>query len=494
MPIKNDDIIRNSDSESLRSISINNDIFEKNKVNDSFKNSLIKKNSINSVNNNIKKYINNPNSNFNSFGDKNFSNTFNDENNYLISTNRPQESITSKNINSSSLKSLQYKYNINSYREYLKYLLKDNYINYAIAQIKNIGKHIKFYNSVYILKMLIQRIMKVIHQFVFYIIKGEGFVFKKNFFFNIIKTYIINKDIYLNNNDNNDISKLLRNHISYYSSIYNKDKYIPYIKEEDEKSLINTQLFNKDINFNNLIYFMCNYLNQEKKIDNFSPDLIRYYLKKRPLKNFNIFTITRYMNSLHYILIFSSYKTKNLLNKDKDKEKIKGKNKEKDKNKEYHTYNDILKSNKIKNNNNNTHIYREMHEIYLSLDDNKSCYSTKINTFYSMRKKIGQNMDFKNFGNSTHDEFYSKNVLKNKNNDSLINREIVKQIYEEFDNKKKNMRRSVNYEKSDEFELKRHVTKLSSSNVDNSPIGRMKQPNSSLVKKKFIYMKKLNIS
>ena len=36
------------------------------------------------------------------------------------------------------------------------------------------------------------------------------------------------------------------------------------------------------------------------------------------------------------------------------------------------------------------------------------------------------------------------------------------------------MRRSVNYEKSDEFELKRHVTKLSSSNVDNSPIGRMK--------------------
>ena len=475
------DIKKNNETDSLRTISINIDNLDNNKINElSLNNSLLNENSINSMNNNIKKYINNPVSNYNSYAESSHRNTLNGENNGRRSINRAPDSTASKRIRtSSSLKSLPYKYNKTSYNEYIKYLLKDNYMNYAISQINNIARQIKYYSSVYILKMLTQRIIKVMQQFVFYILKGEGFVIYKNVFFNIIKTYIKNKDLYINNN--NDISKLLKDTILYYHKIYNKYNYIPYIKPNDEKKLIHTQLFNNDINFNNLISFICNYLNIEKKVDNFSPELVKYYLMKRPLKNFNIFTITRYINSLHYILIFNSFNTNNLINK----------NKNKNKNKFYQTFNDILKQDNLKST--NTQFNKDFHYRSLSHDDNKSFNLNKINTIYSMKKKIGLNREgFINLGNSTYDNKNSINLMKKKNNESLINREIVNQIYEDFNNNKKYMKkRSMNYEKVDKFKIKRHVARLSSSNIINDSLGKVKIANNSLVKKKFIYMKKI---
>ena len=310
--------------------------------------------------------------------------------------------------------------------------------------------------------MLEQRIVKVVQQYAFFILKGEGFVIKKNIFFNILKKYFINKDAYINNN--NDISILLSD-LSYYCNIYNKYDYIPYIKPNDEKQLINTQLFNNDINFNKLISFICNYLNHEKKINDFSSELVKYYLMKRPLKNFNIFSITRYINSLYYIIIFNSYNAKNIINK----------------NREYKTYNNIPQNDVLKSE--NIQFSNETRRRCLSLDDNKSSNLKKINTIYAMKKKIGLNKDYyKYLGDSTY------NI-----NDNLVNKEIVNQIYEDYNNNKKYMkRRSVNFENNDKFKIKRHVARLSSCNVNNTSFGNINQPKNTLGKKKFMYINKKN--
>ena len=463
-------------SDSLKTISAHNDNLESKKSKDSLvNNSLINMNSIASINNNIKNYIIKNNSINDSYSENSHSNIINEDNNNFLSSNRQQDTTTTKRRKSStSLKSLKYKYNTTSYKEYLKYLLKENYTNYLINQLKDIGTHIKYYKSIYLIKMIEQRIVKVMKQFGFFILKGNGFIIKKSIFFNVLIKYMENKDIFIN--DNNDLSKLFNNNILYYYNIYNKYKYVPFIRPNDEKKLIETQLFNNDIDFNNLINFICKYLKIEKKMDDFSPELVKYYLMKRPLKNFNIFTITRYMNSLHYIIIFNSYNTKKIVNK---------KN-------EYRTYDNIIKNDILKSN--NTIFNREFNKRPLSLDDNKSFNLKKINTFYKMKKKIGLNRDgFLNFGNNTYD-INSYNLMNKKNIDSLVNREIVRQIYEDYNNNKKYMRRrSVHYESSNKFKLKRHVANLSSSNLVNAPFGNVRIPNNSLVKKKFIYMKRIDI-
>ena len=460
----------------MKTISAHNDNLESKKSKDSLvNNSLINMNSIASINNNIKNYIIKNNSINDSYSENSHSNIINEDNNNFLSSNRQQDTTTTKRRKSStSLKSLKYKYNTTSYKEYLKYLLKENYTNYLINQLKDIGTHIKYYKSIYLIKMIEQRIVKVMKQFGFFILKGNGFIIKKSIFFNVLIKYMENKDIFIN--DNNDLSKLFNNNILYYYNIYNKYKYVPFIRPNDEKKLIETQLFNNDIDFNNLINFICKYLKIEKKMDDFSPELVKYYLMKRPLKNFNIFTITRYMNSLHYIIIFNSYNTKKIVNK---------KN-------EYRTYDNIIKNDILKSN--NTIFNREFNKRPLSLDDNKSFNLKKINTFYKMKKKIGLNRDgFLNFGNNTYD-INSYNLMNKKNIDSLVNREIVRQIYEDYNNNKKYMRRrSVHYESSNKFKLKRHVANLSSSNLVNAPFGNVRIPNNSLVKKKFIYMKRIDI-
>ena len=342
---------------------------------------------------------------------------------------------------------------------------------YAFYQLKYMGNYYKYYKSIYILKMLQQRIIKNMQQFCFFIIKGEGFVIKQNIFFNILKTYIKNTNLYIS--FNNDISKLLlKSNIEYYSNKYKKHKYIPYLRPTDEKNLINTQLFNQDIDFNNLILFICNYLKYEKKANDFSPELIKYYLEKRPLKHFNIFTITRYINSLHYILIFNSYNSKNILNSNKN-----------NKNRFYNK--DILKSK------NAPKVKEYSITRSLSSDNNKLNNLKKLNNVYSLKKKIG-NGSQTNFDNSGYDHSSRFNHIRSKNNDNnIINREIVNQIYEDYETNKKYLRsKSINYEKLDNYQMKRHVTKCSSCNIGNLLIGNINQANSPLIKKKFIYEKK----
>ena len=449
----NNEIKKKNDTDSLRTISINMDnLTENNKINDSsINNSLLKVNSINSMNNNIKKYINNPPSNYNSYAENSRRNTLNDEKN----SKRTPESTTKRRETSSSLKSIQYRYNKTSFKEYFNFLLKDNYMKYAICQINYIARHIKYYNLVYMLKMLVQRIIKIMHQFVFYVLKGEGFVVFKNVFFNIIKTYVKNKDLYVNYN--NDVSKLLNNTILYYHKIYNKYNLIPYIKPDDEEKLIQTELFNNndDINYNNLISFIGEYLNIEKNTDNFSPELIRYYLNKRPLKSFNIFGITRYINSLHYIIIYNPIKSNEIIIKDTTKDKVSKR------------FDDNIKKENLKSNNTK---YNDINHRSLSIKE----------------KMNGESNN--DIGKSTNDEAYLRNLMIKKNNGSSANEEIVSKIYEDYNNNMKEG--SLNYEKDDNIEIKRNVERQNSPNIKSDSVGKVRPPNNSLVKKNFINMKK----
>ena len=145
--------------------------------------------------------------------------------------------------------------------------------------------------------MLEQRIIKVVHQFVFFIIKGGKNDNKTNIFFNVLKIYIKNLNIVIS--ENNDITKSLKDVIEYYSKVYHKYKYVPYIRPNDESKLINCQLFNKDDEFNELNKYICSYLNFEKQLKNISPELVKSYIIKNPLKEFNIFAVTRYIDSLY---------------------------------------------------------------------------------------------------------------------------------------------------------------------------------------------------
>jgi len=299
--------IKNNDSDSLKSISINKDYLESIRNNgSSINNSIFFKNSIysiNSIDNNIRKYLNNFNSNKDSYIDKSKANNIYEENNSLINTNSKMANRLSK-ITSSSLKSVKYKYNKIYYEEYLKFLLKENYISFAVGQLKNMGMYYKYYKLIYILKMLEQRIIKIVHQFVFFIIKGEKNDNKTNIFFNILKIYIKNINIIIS--ENNDIAKSLKDEIEFYSKTYQKYKYVPYIRPNDENKLINCQLFNKDDESNELIKYICSYLNFEKQVNNISPELVKSYIFKNPLINYNIFTITRYIDSLYdNIILFN---------------------------------------------------------------------------------------------------------------------------------------------------------------------------------------------
>ena len=188
-------------------------------------------------------------------------------------------------------------------KQNLENLLKDNTFKFTINQLKEIGMHYKYFRFEYIVRMFIQKIQKINRQYVFLKFRGEGFSKQKIYFFDVIKTYLNNKNLYIN--DNNDVSILLKDTLKFYSNMYNKYKFIPYIKTEDENKLINTELFRHDEDCNNLISFIGNYLKLEKNITKFSEDLIKYYLNQIPIKNFNIFGITRHINQISIKILYS---------------------------------------------------------------------------------------------------------------------------------------------------------------------------------------------
>ena len=185
-----------------------------------------------------------------------------------------------------------------------------------------------------ILKMLIQRIKKNINQYVFKKIKINNYINKdnqindkkdndndkdnnndynndislismssdyepkkENFFFNTIRRHLkINK---MENNweGNNEVINLLKNNIPDYFKNYPNTNFIPYINEDQEENLINKQLY--EMNDDQLADYMNKCYKIEKNIFTITPDMIKNRLKIKPLKNRNIFTITKYMDDLY---------------------------------------------------------------------------------------------------------------------------------------------------------------------------------------------------
>ena len=212
--------------------------------------------------------------------------------------------------------------------------IKKYYIKYVIYKLKEKVNMSKMRNM---LKMLIQRINKNINQYVFQKIQiynninkqRISFDFinnknnnidnniennnillsnisdlepkKKNFFFNTIKRHLkINK---LDNNwkENNEVINLLKDNIPEYFINYPYKTYIPYINRKQEKNLINNSLFLFDDD--KLADYMYKCYKIERNILTITPYIIKNRLIKNPLKNQNIFTITRYMDNLYKDII-----------------------------------------------------------------------------------------------------------------------------------------------------------------------------------------------
>ena len=206
--------------------------------------------------------------------------------------------------------------------EIINNLFKRRYINFFFANLRN---NIKISKEKYFLKMLTQRIKKIINQFAYGKLKlyfmnklkpkkiinkienqnsdeinnnnNENDTEEEIFFFNTIKRQIKINEIDNNLDTNNEIVKLLKESIPDYFDNYPKMKYIPYIKKRNEKNLINQQIFLfDDESLANYIY-KCYQI--EKNLSDITPDIIKKRLILEPLKNQNIFTITRYMDNLY---------------------------------------------------------------------------------------------------------------------------------------------------------------------------------------------------
>ena len=292
-------------------------------------------------------------------------------------------------------------------KDYLENLLKDNVNN--INQLKEIQKNNKYFKFDYILKMFLQRVQKINKQFVFQILKGEGFKKQKIYYFNVIKTYLKNKNLYIN--DNNDVSNLLKETLESYSSIYDEceGKFIPYIKLSDEEKLINTQLFRHDENCNNLVTFICKYLKLEKNLTNFSDDLIKYHLMKKPLKNFNIFGLTRYIESLYLVILYS--KNSKLDIKD-------GKNKE-NLNLDYIHIND-------EDDKENESFYENNIEFNNQDNDIKNVKYVRKTINYKKANKISMKRHIKNLSSCDINNNSNENIPDVNVNDSLIKKNVEK--------------------------------------------------------------------
>ena len=204
------------------------------------------------------------------------------------------------------------KININTLENFEKciYLyLKKHFINYIFTLLKNNAKISK---QKYFLKMLTQRIKKIINQYTYEKIKlnDTKLIQNKNidntnnnieedyiFFFNVIKRHIKINEIDNKLNSDNEVIKLLKDSLPDYFENYPKMNYIPYIKKNNEKNLIFQQIFLFDDE--NLANYLYKCYQIEKNNFTLTPAIIKKRLILKPLKNQNIFTITRYMDNLY---------------------------------------------------------------------------------------------------------------------------------------------------------------------------------------------------
>ena len=225
-----------------------------------------------------------------------------DNNNNYFYTDNDITRFSFSNGDSYFLNYSLYRTNTKCFLKIRKFINR-NSIKMFCSKLRMIIYNINLYIFIHI---LIKRIQKNIHIIVFYKI------FKiKNVtnFYSIIKKHIkiyhkINEDKEIDKNKflKNDLIKLIKNNIYNKYLYYNlKDKFL-YITNEQEKKLIETDLFiNNDKDLIN--YYFLYYKIQYKLLNENYYNLIQFRLIKEPLYNLNIFSITRYMDELYYNFI-----------------------------------------------------------------------------------------------------------------------------------------------------------------------------------------------
>ena len=187
--------------------------------------------------------------------------------------------------------------NTKNYFRLIRYI-NQRIIKVICYQIKEIKKQKCLYIFI---QMIIQRIKKYINVLAFSVIFDK---YNKNEFYKITRKHIIiyNKitnDINIKNKyKNNELIVLLKENI--YKEYFN-NKFL-FLYDEQEKNLIDKDVFisnDKDL----INYFLLYYKYENKPIDNNYFNLIQFRLIKDPLYNMNIFSITKYMETLYNNII-----------------------------------------------------------------------------------------------------------------------------------------------------------------------------------------------
>ena len=197
------------------------------------------------------------------------------------------------------------------------------------------------------IKILSQKIKKYINQYLFYNLfsklnEKDTVCVKNNnkiFFFRTLKRHIL-YNLKNNENDNNQIKKLLKDNIpkcfringNMIKSINNNYNInIPYINQYQENKLINENLFVNDND--NLIKYFIGFYNNEKKNNDINALLLKNTIIFDNLKNRNLFGLTKYIDNIYYNIIHTKnglffnkdciYRKQNLKEKNINKIKIK---------------------------------------------------------------------------------------------------------------------------------------------------------------------------
>ena len=234
----------------------------------------------------------------------NFDNTKNEniEDDDDCTSNKAENKIDNikKIINFSSKNKFIYPEKNNNAYKRLKSLFVSYITNKLAVFLTDIINKLLLYNF---LKLSMQKIKKIINQYVYYFIFNKQKQKNEIVYFTVLKRHI---KFNISYDNDNEIRNLLNKNIHKYFQIYDENGpsfqsiFIPYINLIQENNLINTQLFINDDEA--MINYFINFYNKGKESFFLNKSFLKDILNKFKLINRNIFTITNYFDEIFELL------------------------------------------------------------------------------------------------------------------------------------------------------------------------------------------------
>ena len=331
------------------------------------------------------------------------------------------------------------------------------------------------------IQILVQKITKNINQYTFYKLKKIRNITEENIFFSTIKRIINIYDSISNSKDDEfkEFNELIKNNLLIIIQNFGNYNFISYIPEKEENNLKNMQLFLYNDKLLSKFIIYC--LKIEKKhLNKNINNLIEYRLIKEPLKNQNIFTIIKYMDLLY----------ENIINKSiclycfcKDRENCRigcSCHHSTNLNNITTKFSKYL-PNKRRNKTHTTSLSYSFDNINYYICDSKNNINEDIeiiNNFFLydriFKRNVYYNINKVNKLNNSMDESESSEIdvfqKMNEGSQSLIKREMINKIFDEYTKEKANKKNNNIYNpfNKNNFEGKkiRHISKLNSSSSD----------------------------